>query len=143
MGWLSDLLKDYPALSVAKERLALVQERYNQTEEENRRLKEKVKTLSEQNSQLRTQLEALAASPGPAALEDIEIEILKLLSKYSDGIPAVAIAQELRISPTKAEYYTDRMADSELLQVAYFTGSDSLYYLAHAGREYLVKHDLV
>lgn len=38
MGWLSDLLKEYPALSVAKERLAFVEERFRLVETENKRL---------------------------------------------------------------------------------------------------------
>lgn len=38
MAWLSDLLKDYPALSVAKERLALVEERFKLLETENKKL---------------------------------------------------------------------------------------------------------
>ncbi|HLD14616.1 MAG TPA: hypothetical protein VJB18_07865 [Burkholderiales bacterium] len=38
MGWLSDLLKEYPALSVAKERLALVEERFRLVEAENKKL---------------------------------------------------------------------------------------------------------
>ena len=42
MGWLSDLLKDYPALSVAKQRLALAEERYNNLKEENQLLKEQL-----------------------------------------------------------------------------------------------------
>jgi hypothetical protein len=39
MGWLADLLKEYPALSVAKERLALVEERLRLVESENNKLK--------------------------------------------------------------------------------------------------------
>ncbi len=39
MGWLNDLLKDYPALSVAKERLALVEEKLKSSEEENQKLR--------------------------------------------------------------------------------------------------------
>jgi len=39
MGWLSDLLKEYPALSVAKERLALIEDRLKIVEAENEQLK--------------------------------------------------------------------------------------------------------
>lgn len=49
MGWLADLLKEYPALSVAKERLALVEERLRLAEAEN-------KKLSAENAELRKKL---------------------------------------------------------------------------------------
>ena len=39
MGWLADLLKEYPALSVAKERLAFVEERLRLADVENDKLK--------------------------------------------------------------------------------------------------------
>ncbi len=36
MGWLNDLLKQYPAFSVARERLALIEEKLKATEAENK-----------------------------------------------------------------------------------------------------------
>lgn len=39
MNWLTDLLKEYPAISVAKERLALVEDRLKQAESQNTALK--------------------------------------------------------------------------------------------------------
>lgn len=53
MGWLSDLLKEFPALSVAKERLALVEERLRNIENENKKL------ISE-NADLKKQIAAYA-----------------------------------------------------------------------------------
>jgi hypothetical protein len=49
MGWLGDLLKEYPALSVAKERLALVEERLRLMEAEN-------KKLATENAELKSKL---------------------------------------------------------------------------------------
>lgn len=48
MGWLADILKDYPALSVARERLALVEDRLKLMEAEN-------KNLKTENAYLRTE----------------------------------------------------------------------------------------
>ncbi len=39
MGWLTDLLKEYPALSVAKERLSLIEEKLKTSEKENKELR--------------------------------------------------------------------------------------------------------
>lgn len=51
MGFLSDLLKDYPALNVAQERVALAEAKYAALEEENKRLKG-------ENAQLKGELAA-------------------------------------------------------------------------------------
>ena len=52
MGWLTDLLKDYPALSVAKERLALMEERLKHAEARS-------SVLQQENESLRAELTEL------------------------------------------------------------------------------------
>ena len=51
MGWLTDLLKEYPALAIAKERLALVEERFKSTEAKNQALTEETDKLRTENEQ--------------------------------------------------------------------------------------------
>jgi hypothetical protein len=55
MGWFTDLLKQYPALEVARERLALADEKYESLGREN-------ETLKLDNARLRRELEALRSS---------------------------------------------------------------------------------
>lgn len=138
MGWLSDLLKEYPALSVAKERLALAEERFKHIEEENAELKAHVAELEAQNSQLQAQL----ANAQIGGLEEIEIEILKLLSGAGDeGGSAAAIAHHLGINETKAEYYAEKLAENEYLYQRYIIGMPVTYSLDQKGREFLVKNN--
>ena len=59
MGWLSDLLKDYPALSVARERLALVADHLKLAEDENKKLKAEIVELKTECSELRKKVTAL------------------------------------------------------------------------------------
>lgn len=56
MGWLSDLLKDYPALAVARERLALKETQYTVLQSENTTLKDEVARLKAENATLRKQI---------------------------------------------------------------------------------------
>jgi hypothetical protein len=56
MGWLTDLLKDYPALAVAKERLAYKEEQFNELKDENRRLTEEIGALKAENAELKKKL---------------------------------------------------------------------------------------
>jgi hypothetical protein len=65
-GWLADLLKEYPALSVGKERLAFQEERLKQFEAENKQLKEKVAALTTENEELKRRIaEAPVAAEAP------------------------------------------------------------------------------
>lgn len=52
MGWLTDLLKDYPTLSVAKERLSFIEEKLRAAEEENQKLRE-------ENASLRSKVDSV------------------------------------------------------------------------------------
>ena len=45
MSWLTDLLKEYPALSVARERLALLEERLNDAERQNEKLRRELEKI--------------------------------------------------------------------------------------------------
>ncbi len=51
MGWLTDLLKDFPALSVAKERLSLIEEKLKIAEEENLKLRKENELLKSRATQ--------------------------------------------------------------------------------------------
>jgi hypothetical protein len=53
MGWLTELLKDYPALPVAHERIALAEEKYATLEVENKQLKEENARLADELVTLR------------------------------------------------------------------------------------------
>lgn len=56
MAWLTDLLKEYPALEVARERIALAEARFAAMEAENRTLKEDLAILKGENTALRRQV---------------------------------------------------------------------------------------
>lgn len=63
MSWLSDLLKEYPALNVARERLALAEQRYELLEREN-------EVLKLENARLKGENEAMRrTSPRPEFVE--------------------------------------------------------------------------
>lgn len=59
MGLITDLLKEFPALSVAKERLALIEERLKGAETENKKLKEEIAELKSERDSLKEKLSLL------------------------------------------------------------------------------------
>jgi hypothetical protein len=56
MGWFSDLLKEYPALEVAKERIALLETKFTTLETENAKLRDEVANLRRENEAIKRQL---------------------------------------------------------------------------------------
>ena len=59
MGLVTDLLKEFPALSVAKERLALIEERLKGSEAENKKLREEIAGLKRERDSLKEKLSLL------------------------------------------------------------------------------------
>ena len=64
MDWLAELLKEFPSLSVAKERLQYWQDKYNTLESENDRLRRENEQLDKDNAKLKSQVETLQTSEG-------------------------------------------------------------------------------
>jgi hypothetical protein len=56
MGWFTDLLKEYPALEVARERIALAEAKFANLETENVRLQEEVAGLRRENESLKSRM---------------------------------------------------------------------------------------
>lgn len=52
MGWLADVLSNIPTLAVARERLELLRDKYQDLEAENDRLRELVENLKGENGEL-------------------------------------------------------------------------------------------
>ncbi len=78
-------------------------------------------------------------------LDELEIKILLLLSelKGNDTAGATVIANLFEISEAKAKYYLDELVRKKYA-LAYLTiGKPRDYSLAHKGREYLVKNNLI
>lgn len=143
MGWITDLVKEYPALAVAKERLALAQEKYDAISKENEQLRAKVKDLEKENEQLKTRLDEIVPR-GEGELSEIEINILKLFAAAGHDLTTDAVASRLGQSQTKTEYYLSKLCDDEYLGFPLVMGGgETEYYLQQKGREYLVKNDLI
>ena len=98
MGWLSDLLKDLPALAVAQERIALVEKQYEVMKKENESLKEDTARLGAENKVLKAQLSKLQTPEpqGPGELSATEVHILEIIESEApdEGITAVLSARE-------------------------------------------------
>lgn len=58
MGWFTDLMKDVPTLSVARERMALAEDKFKTIEAENQQLREQLQRVVAQCTELREKLEA-------------------------------------------------------------------------------------
>jgi predicted HTH transcriptional regulator len=139
MGWLTDLIKEYPAIFVAKESLALVEDRFIKIEEENKELKRRIAMLEAENKALYARV---PVPQQPHEPEEIEIKIMTFLSKTEQGTIR-DVAKILQISETKADYHLSQMEEAELLHGSYSYIDETTFSLAQKGRAFLVKKGLV
>ena|ERR1700722_4441811 len=65
MAWLSDLLQGIPLNAVLKERIAYEEKRFKDLETENKRLKEQVSALTEENDGLKKMIEQVPVAVAP------------------------------------------------------------------------------
>jgi chromosome segregation ATPase len=108
---------------------------------ENAELKQKIAGLKEEILALKQR----ASESGTAASSSIDKEeerILLYLTKVSEAT-AQQIANVLEQTPTKTEFWVNRLCESEKLYAYYAVNSPVTYSLEQAGREYLVLNDLV
>ena len=97
--------------------------------------------LNDENRELTKRLQGIA---GVETLDEIEENILVLLSSTNQELTVQMIASSLQLNLTRVEYYLEKMYDTELVLSNDWTDDrPSEYYLAQKGREYLVKNDLL
>src|SRR5450830_433043 len=134
MGWLADLLKDIPVSAVARERVALAEEKYQKVVDENLELKNQLEVVRSENGNLRKQLASLAS---PESLDAVEVSILKLLGT-GDGLILQArnIAGRLDVPLPKAEFFLRRLSESRHLYHPVIVGEEPEYSLGQLGKKY-------
>jgi DNA-binding MarR family transcriptional regulator len=79
------------------------------------------------------------------ALEEIEIEVLKVLYKPPGYAPttAAAVGYKLDISAQKAREHLDTLERKNYVREHLYVGRAKEYSIARKGKEYLTKHDLL
>ena len=107
-------------------------------------------SVSEMDAELRAHASSANATPAASKapsgskLSDEEIKILKTLADASDpGITPQQIAGHLGFSPTKATHLMRTLEKSEHLYSPLTMDGVSTFYLADAGRAFLVENNLV
>lgn len=71
MNWLDEILREFPAIAVAKERLEYWQKRYDALEQENISLKQENERLKRENADMRSQIEGQLKTAGFVQAEGV------------------------------------------------------------------------
>ncbi len=71
MNWADDLMKEFPEISVAKKRLEYWQERYNELEKENERLKHENEELTRESARMKKQINEQLQTAGFVEAEGV------------------------------------------------------------------------
>lgn len=146
MGWVSDLLKEYPALSVAKERLALAEARFQELERKHAQLLAENGRLKTENLQLSEKLDSLER----AKKGDLQPELCNLLVHLfthhdQNHTHLDAIARTLGVQLQMARYYLDKLGERSLVDVigGNYVHGHVYYGLTDQGRAFVVENGLL
>ena len=147
MSWLTDLLREYPALSVAQERLALREDQFVALEKEHTELKRKFEAQKEKVRSLERNIEELRAKLADfetqrVNIEDVERNILAFLGTQRDPVSVEQVAEEVGQNVQRVEFYLQHLLDHEFVIDSYLM-DDHLFELDHKGRGFLIENGLI
>lgn len=146
MGWVSDLLKEYPALSVAKERLAIAEAKFQELENKHAQLSTENERLKAENLQLREKLYSFEkAKKGVLQPELCKLLVHLFTNHDHNNTHLDAIARDLGVRSQMARYYLDKLADRNLVVVTggNYVHGHTYYGLTDQGRAFVVENSLL
>jgi DNA-binding MarR family transcriptional regulator len=143
MGSLTDLLAEVPLAAVLRERVALVEEKYDRAIKENAALKRRVEELERENETLRAQI---PAATGPRLGDDTARVLVHLFKAADmDDRDVGRMAGRLQMELGVMQYHLDRLQQAGYADV---TGGDYVngyvfWALTPAGRQHVVESKLI
>jgi hypothetical protein len=142
MGFLTDLLKDIPLSANLQEKLRTLEAKYAAVETENAILKDDKRKLEAENKRLKQEIESLTHTDD---ITEIERKILALFGDPNGDHTAEGIVEELRLHPTKVDYYLEALVNKRYIRQAgvYAVSEPIPYYIEQKGREYLIENNLI
>jgi len=149
MSWITDLLQDIPLSAVLREKIGLIETKYQTAEtqiaslkSENESLKESNAQLETENVQLKKQIASLAHTD--ELLDEIDVNILRIigLSKYNQPW-ADFIAEELQLHVEEVKYHLNKLESAKYILSADYGDGIWQYSFRDKGREYAIKNKLL
>jgi hypothetical protein len=144
MGWLMDTLQEVPLSAVLRERVALVEQKYEAAIRENAELKKRVLTLEEETSALRSQIPSKQDAGGDDLGADTARVLAHLFRAEGDDCDVGAMARALNMAKGLMQYHLDHL---DVAGLATCTGGnvngDVYWGLTPKGRRYAVEHKLI
>lgn len=88
---------------------------------------------------------AAPAAPEQQAAEfsDEETQTLRVLAEFDDYVEPEDVAEKLKVSPERAKYLLDDLADREYVEISEAVDRPDLYILARKGRALLGRRNLL
>lgn len=140
-------------IALFKDQLALADKKISELETENATLKSQlnnsemtIQKLASEHEKLRSEIQEYEKPTNKTShadhLEEIKVNILLLLSKY-EALTASNVASTLKIGVQTATFHLEELFDSDLISASYSTYEETSWYLAQAGRKYLVLNKLI
>ena len=153
MSWITDLLQDIPLSAVLREKVSLIETKYQDAERQIATLTSKNKALQARNEQLESdnmqlvqQIENLRRKSNHKTLDEIELKMLHHVSQLDYGHCTAAVIQAnffTEMSVERVKYHLKKLDDLDCIRSGVVDRLGSHYGLTQEGREVLVQNDLL
>ena len=147
MSWIADLLKDIPLSVVLKEKISLIELKFEECEKksallqtENEKLKVTLLEAQKENEILKTQLRIDAESEN---LDENALQIIRLLSQKDGRQNLWELEEEIQLSKLQLQHSLDFLEQHSFLE-SRFVGytKPTTYELTQKGRKYALEKGL-
>jgi len=147
LAMLEKLINEHGSSTILRERLELFSDKYSMLEDKNNHLLERNAELESQLQQAKQEaqkfkdkLDRNTRSQGLVSLEDIEVQILKLLFDSNQDLLAADLAQNFQSPIGNIEYHLNNLLEKKLINASYNMIDDTRYSISAGGRAYIVKN---
>jgi hypothetical protein len=140
MGLVDDILQGLPVNSILREQVSQLNAQKAAVDEQNAILTDDNRELKAEIAKLKKQIEELTHHDD---LEDIDIELLRLIA-IADGRPwAEAMAEQLGVHVERAEYHLQKLQAADYIERHFGAGYPDDFGLRQKARDLLIKKNLI
>lgn len=147
LAMLEKLINEHGSSTILRERLELFSDKYSMLEDKNNHLLERSADLESQLQQAKQEIQKLkeeldrnTENQVLVVLEDIEVQILKMLFDSNQNFFAADLTQSFQSPIGNIEYHLNNLLEKKLINASYNVIDDTRYYISASGRAYVVKN---
>lgn len=143
MGLIDDILKGLPVNPALREKVAQLDAQKAAAETENAILKDDLRKLKAENAGLKKQIEELSHDDPNLSADEVRILSILADDDAKIDVDAPSLVLFLGLHTERINYALERLIELGFIHPSYMGQENPIYSLAHKGRGYLIRNNLI